>query len=113
MANRIFFFLKMQFEGHRGLQPVCTIIYTIKKDKEKKQDTDRERGTAWFAPRGCTFLTYVQRGKKKKSVLTYKCKKTRLQTISTFIDYEEERKKESERNLQNKMQNLELQLHWL
>lgn len=41
-----FFFLKMQFEGHRGLQPVCTIIYTIKKDKEKKQDTDRERGTA-------------------------------------------------------------------
>lgn len=43
MANRIFIiFLKMQFEGHRGLQPVCTIIYTIKK-KEKKQDTDRER----------------------------------------------------------------------
>lgn len=48
---------------------------------------------------------------KKKSALTYKCKKTRLQTISTFIDYEEERKKESERNLQNKIQNLELQLH--
>lgn len=113
MANRIFIiFLKMQFEGHRGLQPVCTIIYTIKKIKKKKQDTDRERGTAWFAPRGCTFLTYVQRD-KKKSALTYKCKKTRLQTISTFIDYEEERKKESERNLQNKMQNLELQLRWL
>lgn len=47
MANRIFIiFLKMQFEGHRGLQPVCTIIYTIKKIKKKKQDTDRERGTA-------------------------------------------------------------------
>lgn len=29
------------------------------------------------------------------------------------FDYEEERKKESERNLQNKMQNLELQLRWL
>lgn len=49
--------------------------------------------------------------RQKKSALTYRCKKTRLQTISTFIDYEEERKKESERNLQNKMQNLKLQLH--
>lgn len=96
-------------------QGVAACLYNYlhnKKDKEKKQDTDRERGTAWFAPRGCTFLTYVQRD-KKKSALTYKCKKTRLQTISTFIDYEEERKKESERNLQNKMQNLELQLRWL
>lgn len=44
MANRIFIiFLKMQFEGHRGLQPVCTIIYTIKKIKKKNRTlTERE-----------------------------------------------------------------------
>lgn len=49
-------------------QGVAACLYNYlhnKKDKEKKQDTDRERGTAWFAPRGCTFLTYVQRDKKK------------------------------------------------
>lgn len=38
-----FYFLKMQFEGHRGLQPVCTIIYTAKKIKKKNKTlTERE-----------------------------------------------------------------------
>lgn len=79
-------------------QGVAACLYNYlhnKKDKEKKQDTDRERGTAWFAPRGCTFLTYVQRD-KKKSALTYKCKKTRLQTISTLIMRKKGKKKVKE-----------------
>lgn len=41
--NFFFFFIKMQFEGHRGLQPVCTIIYTAKKIKKKNKTlTERE-----------------------------------------------------------------------
>lgn len=67
MANRIFIiFLKMQFEGHRGLQPVCTIIYTIKKIKKKNRTlTERERDSMICASRVHIFNLCAKRQKKK------------------------------------------------
>lgn len=53
------------------------------------------------------FNLCAKRQKKKCAYIQMQENKA---TNYKHFDYEEERKKESERNLQNKMQNLELQL---